>query len=389
MTTLDNQISGAPAVNCDSRSIRTGALALYTAGGLFWAFLPYFIGLQMDTGGLSQTQAGSLGSGYLLGFTLASVSALWWVPRFNWRVISIVASLIIILALHLLQDSDTYASSLLYVSIVGLMMGSFWAIYYRIFSRTSNPDRNFAIGIVVSYTALAVISYIIASYVIPENGLKGAAYVLAAIIALLGFVGLLIPAGLVEEETETNYSYRPPRSVVLALIGILTTGLAFACVWAFAERIGIAAGLTRDEISPVIASNLLASAGGSLLATLIGIRMGRRASLFIGLIVMSGAISLLFGTTSVGLYTASFIGLGLGIGFVMPYQMGILAVLDSKGHFVVLIAAVQGLGSAAGPLLGGLAADTAGLSALLILALSTISLSGIAFAVIEKQNIES
>ena len=389
MTTTENQIPDSDTVNCDRASTRTGALALYTAGGLFWAFLPYFISLQMDVGGLSQTRAGLLGSGYLLGFTLASVSALWWVPRFNWRLVSLIASVVIIITLHLLQGSESYIFSFLCVATVGLMMGSFWAIYYRIFGRTSNPDHNFAIGIVVSYTALAVISYVIASYVIPANGLKGAAYVLAAIIAVLGMVGLLIPRGMTEKKSQTGYAYRPPKTVVLALIGILGTGLAFACVWTFAERIGMAAGLGRDEISPVIASNLLASAGGSLLATMMGVRMGRRLSLFVGLAVMASAIAILYSATSIWFYAASFIGLGLAIGFVMPYQMGVLATLDGRGHFVVLIAAVQGLGSAAGPVLGGLAADISGVSALLTLALFTLALSGVSFAVIDKRKMAS
>lgn len=363
-----------------------GALALYTAGGLFWAFLPYFIGLQMDAGGLSQTQAGSLGSGYLIGFTLASLSALWWAPRFNWRLVVLVASIVIIAALYLLQGTDSYSLSLLSVIIVGLMMGSFWAIYYRIFASSSNPDRNFAIGIIVSYTVLAVISYVIGSHVIPSSGLSGAAFVLGAAIALLGTIALLIPANLTEQETESNHSYRPPQPIALALIGILTTGLAFASVWAFAERIGVTAGLSPDTISPVIASNLLAAAAGSVLATLLGTRLGRRFSLYMGLSVMAAAMVMLFGATSAGIYAAGFIGLGLGIGFVMPYQMATLAALDNKGHFVVLIAAAQGLGSAAGPLLGGLAADIFGINALLTLALCTIVLSGIVFAMIKEHN---
>ncbi len=370
----------------NSLSTRAGALALYTAGGLFWAFLPYFIGLQMDSGGLSQTQAGSLGSGYLLGFTLASVSALWWVARFNWRGVTIVATVAIIAALYILQDAETYKTSLFSVIVIGFMMGSFWAIYYRIFASTDNPDRNFALGIVISYTVLAAIAFIIGHYVIPANGLSGAALLLSAIIGVLGIAALLIPSRLAEEETQGTLSYRPPPAIILALIGILATGLAFASIWAFAERIGVNAGLTRGVTNPIIAFNLLASAGGSVFATLLGTRLGRRFSLFVGLAVMAAAILALFGATSVWFYAAGFIGLGLGTGFVMPYQMATLAVLDNKGHFVVLIAAAQGLGSAAGPVLGGMAADIAGISALLGVALTTLLLSALVFAIIDLED---
>ena len=62
------------------RGVFTGALGIYTAGGLFWAFLPFFVGLQVGAGGMTQAQAGSLGSAYLVGFSLASLTGLWWVP---------------------------------------------------------------------------------------------------------------------------------------------------------------------------------------------------------------------------------------------------------------------------------------------------------------------
>ena len=69
-----------------------GALGIYTIGGLFWAFLPFFIGLNISSGGFSQAQAGSLGTGYLVGFSTASLTALWWARRFNWRTLSLAAA---------------------------------------------------------------------------------------------------------------------------------------------------------------------------------------------------------------------------------------------------------------------------------------------------------
>ncbi len=36
-----------------SRPQLGGAMALYTAGGLFWSFLPFFIGLQEEAASLS------------------------------------------------------------------------------------------------------------------------------------------------------------------------------------------------------------------------------------------------------------------------------------------------------------------------------------------------
>jgi len=369
-----------------SRGAFTGALGIYTAGGLFWAFLPFFVGLQVGTGGMTQAQAGSLGSAYLVGFSLASLTGLWWVPRFNWRLLVAAAATIIVLSLFVLAETGSYGVSIASVFATGLMMGSFWTIAYRIFGASANPDRSFAIGIVVAYTALALVSYVVGQFVVPDHGLKGSAYLLSAVIVVLGFSALLVPSGSGEgEEESTAISYRPPVRVGLALLGILATGFAFAAVWAFAERIGVAAGFDSSRISPVVASNLLASAAGSVLATVLGTRFGRRWVLLAGMALMVAAILSLSWSEIYLLYAMGIVGLGFTIGFVLPYQMGTLAVLDTEGRFVVLITAAQGIGSAAGPALGGVAFDTGGLQSLVIVAVVVLVLGAVLFLSISTE----
>lgn len=362
------------------RRVFTGALGIYTAGGLFWAFLPFFVGLQVSAGGLTQAQAGSLGSAYLVGFSLASLTGLWWVPRFNWRVLIAAAAAIIVLCLFTLAETGSYSVSIGSVFVIGLMMGGFWTIAYRIFGASANPDRSFATGIVVAYTFLALVSYIIGQFVVPDHGLRGSAYLLGAVIVVLGFSALLVPSGISEDPGKsTAISYRPPLRVALALLGILATGFAFAAVWAFAERIGVAAGFDSSRISPVVATNLLASAAGSVLATVLGTRFGRRRALLVGMALMVAAIIALSWSETYWLYAMGIVGLGFTIGFVLPYQMGALAALDAEGRFVVLISAAQGIGSAAGPALGGAAVDAGGLQSLLITAVVALVIGAILF----------
>lgn len=374
-----------PAIQQGRRAF-AGALAIYTAGGLFWAFLPFFIGLQVTSGGLTQAQAGSLGSAYLVGFSVASLTGLWWVRRFDWRVTVAAAAVIVVVCLLTLARADAYTVGLGMTAAVGLMMGSFWTIAYRIFGATPNPDRSFATGIVVAYSALALVSYLVGQYVVPGYGLQGSAYFLSAIIVVLGFAALLVPSGSTEPAGEAiAVSYRPPARIALALLGILATGFAFAAVWAFAERIGVNANFDSSRISPVVASNLLASAAGSVLATVIGTRFGRRWTLLVGMLLMMLAILALLGSASYWLYAAGIVGLGFTIGFVLPFQMGALAALDTAGRFVVLITAAQGIGSAIGPLLGGVAVDAGGLQALLIAAVSALAIAAIIFSSISTE----
>lgn len=366
----------------DSTRATLGALALYTAGGLFWAFLPFFIGLQTETGQLTPAQAGRLGTSYLLGFTLVSVGALWWAARVSLRAVAGVSALMVAAALLAMGALEAYAAKILVVALIGVAMGALWTIAYRIFGASANPDRSFAIGIVVSYSALAAVTWLMSAWVIPAGGLGAAAAVLAALVAVLAAGVLGIPRGTAREpsSTATQLSFRPPAGVSLALIGIVTTALAYAAVWAFAERIGVTAGFEREAIGPVLAFNLLATAAGSLLATVAGGRLGRRAALYLGLGAMGASVVALGSHDAYAVYAVGLTGLGFGIGFVLPFQMATLATLDAGGRFVVLITAAQGLGSAAGPFLGGIAAGMGGYDALVWFALAALVASAAAFA---------
>ncbi len=352
------------------------ALGLYTAGGLFWAFLPFFVGLNISSGGFSQAQAGSLGSGYLIGFSVTSLTALWWVSRFAWRTLALPAAVLAVSALLLLACVDGYAASLGIVCVIGVTMGIFWTIAYRIFSESANPERSFAIGIVVSYTALALVSFVIGRHIAPQFGLAGASYFLGVLILLLGLSSFLLPRGGAASDSGTGeFIWRPPAPVLLALLGILGTAFAFAAVWAFAERIGVDAGFNAARISPVIASNLLASALGSVVATVLAARGGRALPLLAGMLLLLIAVVALAQPANFWLYATAVAGLGFAIGFVLPYQMGNLAALDSANQFVVLIAAAQGIGSALGPSLGGIAADAGGLDLLIATVAAVIVVS--------------
>ena len=73
----------------------------------------------------------------------------------------------------------------------------------------------------------------------------------------------------------------------------------------------------------------------------------------------------------------------------MPYQMGYLAALDRDNRFVLLIAAAQGLGSAAGPFAGGAAADAGGYRLLVIVAGAVVTASMLAILISSRVKNES
>jgi MFS family permease len=360
-------------------NLNVGALAVYTAGGLFWAFMPFFVGLHKEAGQLSQSQAGLLGSAYLIGFTAASVSALWWASRLNWRNTVFGAAGMVILGIFAMSQITYYFSTMIAVALIGLAMGAMWSIAYRVFASSPNPDRSFAFGIGISYCALAATIFFIGHYIIGPYGLLGAEITLSVLVLVLVLGAFKLPAGTQNVVQNTGLSLRPPLYVALGLFGILTTSLAFAAIWTFAERIGGSAGFDNTAITPVISSNLLFTAFGSALAVLLGTKVGRFKAIFIGLSVMSISIFALLNLEEYWVYAVAISALGLGIGFVLPFQMSLIATLDEAGQFVMLIAAAQGIGSALGPASAGLLADQFGAAALIFLTLFTLLVSVISY----------
>ncbi|TQV70509.1 MFS transporter [Exilibacterium tricleocarpae] len=343
-----------------------GSLAVFTAGGLFWAFLPLFIGLQSEALNISKAGAGALGSAYLIAFSLVATTAVLWVPRSNWRHALPAAGVIVVAGFYAVARADSYATVIAACIFIGVGMGIKWAISYRIFGAAANPDRAFGLSIAISYSALAVVVFILGRFVITPYGLGGAALAIIATVALLSLGAFWIPANLAAPAPSPigGIDGNMPVPVALALAGIFLGGLGIAAIWAFVERIGVAAGFDGARIGPVISGNLLAIGGGSLAAAAISTRIPRRPALAGGYAVLAGSLWTLANIDSFFSYAAAVTAFGLGTGLVLPFQMATLATVDSSGRFVVLIAAAQGFGGALGPLVGGLAADSGGRQAL-------------------------
>lgn len=339
----------------------TGALALYTAGGLFWAFLPFFIGLQTDRSGLTSTQVGLFGSAYLAGFSMASITALGWAPRLHWRTCIVGAVALIIAGFFTLGSITAFYGSLLACMAIGLAMGSFWVIAYRVFGASENPDRSFGLAIGIAYSLLALITFLIGRIVIPVSGLSGMMTVIVLLVIALGVVGLWVPNNIsAPDHVEVATGRVRLLPVLMALAGIFCFGLAFAAIWTFGERIGVTAGIDKRAVGMVLSSNLLITALGSLLAAALGNRHGRFAPLVASYLVLGGCMIAVAHISSMVIFAVALGGLGLGVGFGMPFQLATVSSLDRSGRFVTLITGAQGLGTAFGPFAGGLAFEYAG-----------------------------
>ncbi len=372
--------NGTAASSVSPRAI-VGGIALYIAGGLFWAFLPFFVSLQTERAGLSTAAAGFLGTAYLAGFTFSSMAAMWWARRFDLRRCVLAAVLVIVAAFLVLGLARIFLLGLLACFLIGIAMGALWVIAYRLFGQARNPDRTFALAIGISYPALALVTLVASRVVIPHYGLVGVMATIALLVGILGFGGTQLPRGLATPDVDGATAPRKgiTLSGILALAGLFLTGFAFACIWSLAARIGLSLGFDEGRIGPVLSSNLLMTGVGSLTASFIGTRLGRTGPLVGALSLLAICMVALQGGANFGLFAGALLGLGFGMGIAIPFQLAAVAATDRDGRLVSLLAAVQGLGTALAPPCAGLLFDAFGVAPVVLTGLTAILLSMIAF----------
>jgi predicted MFS family arabinose efflux permease len=350
------------------------AIALYTAGGLFWAFLPFFVTLQIGQAGLSATSAGLLGTGYLAGFTLSSVAAIWWTRAFDMRAVIAFALLLVIAGFSILGVSGGFALSLACCLLIGCAMAALWVVAYRVIAQSPAAERNFAAAIGISYPALALITFLASHVVVPHAGLVGVLLTIAALVAILGLGGIGVPAKLDAPTASAGGAGSGRFSAgLLALTSLLLVGFAFACIWSFAGKLGADAGFDDQVVGTILSSNLLLTGIGSLGATAIGNRFGRLPPILASLILMGLCMAMLLLRPGLAAFAFSICGLGLAMGVAMPFQLAAIATDDRDGRLVSLIAAVQGGGTALAPPLAGLVLESHGPAAIALIGLLSVS----------------
>jgi cyanate permease len=350
-----------------------GAIALYTAGGLFWAFLPFFVTLQIGQGGLSAASAGLLGTAYLAGFTLSSVAAIWWTRAFDMRVVIGLALLVIIAGFAILGILGTFALSLACCLVIGCAMAALWVVAYRMIAQSPKADRNFAVAIGISYPMLALITLLASHIVVPHAGLAGVLLTIAALVAIMGLGGFKVPANLDASAASGGGAEGGRFSAgLLALASLLMVGFAFACIWSFGARLGADAGFDDRIVGAILSSNLLLTGIGSLGATAMGNRFGRLPPILVSLILMGFCMAGLVAHSGLAVFALSICGLGLAMGVAMPFQLAAIASNDRDGRLVSLIAAVQGGGTALAPPLAGWMLETHGADAIALIGLIAV-----------------
>lgn len=317
---------------------------------MFFLVMPVYVGALADDLGFTIAAIGKLISIELGAVALASLTALFWLRRVNWN--RTLGFLVVFLCAaniaSILVDGD-YVGLMAVRASSGFLAGAIMAIAVAALGDTEHKDRNFAYGVVGQLTVSGILIVALPWFVERWGVMSVFALFLATAVVALPMTRLVPIAGR-PHESRTIVG-KGSLAPLWGLSGSACFFIAQAAVWAFIERMGVAAGLSPALIGATLGGSVIAGIGGAFAASWLAERFERRGLMIaamVGEIVC--LLALLDGFSVVAYVTVVFL-YNVFWNFWLPFQLGVIAEVDVSGRFVALITFSQAAGIAIGPAL--------------------------------------
>lgn len=354
--------------------------AIYPVGPAAIILMPLIVGGLVDSYGFSEQQAGVIATGEGIGLVLGLLTAALWVRSVTWRL-ALLVGLTTYAALNFGSPLvDGHAGILVLRFLSGFVGGGVFAIVVAALGDNREPDRAFGIAQAVQGLVMGAL-FAWAPSLMSESGINSLFY-LMAILALTTMIFVpqfprrgVVDAAPVPADSTGDLPSSAPILLYLGLFGGFAYYLAVFGFWGFIERMGTRAGLEESTIGYALGISQLAAICGALLAAGAAQRFGRFLPLLIALVGQLWVLWVLVGQFSAwAFYAGACAYQGLYV-MATSYQLGVIAHLDSKGKFIVVMTALQGLGAALGPSIAAALIDDGGYSGINAAAALTLTAS--------------
>lgn len=328
--------------------------------------MPMVVGVYSDVLGLSLGQGTLISVAEVAGGALASVLAMFWINRVNWRIALLFALACIIVGnLITTTQSDPNVITALRFAVGFLGQGTAFAIGISIVGSTSDHDRNFGFVIAAQVTfgvvTLATLRPIVEHY----QSIGGMYLPLAGFAAATLLLVKFVPTG--PAHRETGAEDRPAGSLALpltALAAMLIWCCGLGAMWQFVERIGVDGGLESVLALRALSISTMVAISGGLLASALATRgVGRFMPVTIALLLQMAMAWLLQGEMNWVEMAVKASVFQIFWNLTGPFFMGAITASDTSGRISVLIPAAQTSGFFIGPAIVGVFLESQGLVA--------------------------
>ncbi|WP_156413727.1 MFS transporter [Lacimicrobium alkaliphilum] len=335
-----------------SRVAYAGILMVAMMGAAVTILMPLVVGAFSDSGAFSQQQVGFLTAADVAGILLSSMSAFFWVRRCHWQRWMQI-SLLLFIGMNLLTLFTSLFPALLLVRfLAGIGCGIGYSIALAALGDRTNPDKAFGAMVTVQ-VVFGTVGFWVLPHITSVWGYQGLFqfFNLFLLLALI-LVSISSPA----DENKKTQSLPPFGRIYLPVLfvflGVVAYYFAQGTVWAYLERIGVAAGLSVAEVGAILGWGFAISACGSVLAAKFVAMMGRNFSLWLTAVLQLGCLLALYLMAQPHIwliYALATVVYQIFWSFIIPIMMGIFSDADKSGRLIVFCVTAFKVGLVIGP----------------------------------------
>ena len=329
--------------------VAMGAFAM--AGNTPLVVQPMVVGAMVDSLGFSERQAGILASLELTGVTLGILGLIGLVGRTATVTLAMLAVSAIVGANVMTCFVRDFSLMLPLRFLSGLGAAAAFCVYLNLAASREQPENIFAVVNAISIAYSGLLNLVTPALLKMWN-LPGIMITLSLITLLaLLTVRWLSASDASRAAPGTAFRIGAVPIGILPLLGmmlLLYTG--HGAIWAYQERIGVAAGLSGHAVGKWLGLSMLVwGVLGSLLARVLGMSIGRVWPQFLSLSASVVAVILLVFALTPFAFAVACALIAFSWFYGLPYQMGLLAARDPKGRVALAGVMMSTGGMALGP----------------------------------------
>lgn len=345
-------------------------LAVFLASFAAPLTIPFNIGAIIAKFGATGSEAGLVATVEGISFAIAAVICSRILTKVYSRPLVAIGLLLVAAGNAISVLSPDISILVLSRVVAGLGAGTAISVVMASAARTAKPEMTFGMISAASGLFIAILSFTI-PLVINSGGFE-AAYATYSLIAVVGFVFLMLMPNTIAPEPEqpSGMSDAEPKSSLktkLGWLGLFGLGILFcaqAGVASFVERIGTANGLSLPMIGYALMVGGLLTIVGPLLAGFVGARFGSTKPLLVIGSLICLAVFLVPASNSLPTFFGSVPLIMVLPAVLLPSFLGGLAVIDPSGRLAGAQPAFASMGGSLGPVAGGFAVDNSGFAGL-------------------------
>ena len=295
----------------------------------------------------------------MLAQGITCLTATYWTYRYNWRYCVIISAIIYGIANYLCIGETDFTTLMVLRMVAGFFAGAIVLIAVAGIADSRNPDRNFAMALVVQGTFGGLLLWF-ADPILEAFG-EDSLYTVLILPLILSIVAIkALPVGcshssvddeghIQEHDEKSSIS---PLYIYSIYLGIVLFFMGMNGFWTFSELIGAELGIEGSVIGEILTYSLIVSVISALVAAKMG-GIARLNPIVFGNAVAILSLLLLVVDPSYWMFVIAVNVVQFGYNFGIPFQSGWANRLDDNGRKIFLLPFFQSVGLSLGSALSG------------------------------------